>query len=83
MKPLMRRAGVTSKPKFAAGLQSGAICTVAIEPSFCLPVMNFTSSPPRSSMGMALPSSRLQSMVEKGNATKKGTPLSRAASALR
>ena len=41
--PEISRAGVTSKPKLAAGVSAGPINTVSGSPSFPCPVTNFTS----------------------------------------
>jgi len=60
MIPVINRAGVTSN----AGLCT-AVSTKAIEVA---PAGKRTSSPCRSSMGIALPSLRLQSMVGYGTA---------------
>ena len=53
MKPVTRRAGVTSKAGLAPGLPGAAISTVASPPSGSRPVMFSSSSAARSSMGMS------------------------------
>ena len=82
--PVTRRAGVTSKAGLAPGLAEGAMRTVAMLPSIARPVMVVTSVAARSSIGISFtPSATVQSMVDDGTATQKGTLLSCAASALR
>ena len=66
MKPVTRRAGVTSKPGLAPGLPGAAISTVARPPSGRRPVIFRTSSDERSSIGMSRPDFSVQSMVEDG-----------------
>jgi hypothetical protein len=53
MRPVTRRAGVTSKAGFAAGEASGEIRTWAMSPAAVLPQTSETSSAERSSIGIS------------------------------
>ena len=66
--PVTNRAGVTSQARFSAVLASGTSLTVSIRPAELRPVMCVTSAGDRSSIGIADPASRDQSMVLAGSA---------------
>ncbi len=81
--PVTRRAGVTSKPGFAAGLPGAAISTVGET------AIRKAAGHLQELVGGAFldgdvpPEPSVQSMVDDGSATWNGTPLSFAASAFR
>ena len=62
--PVTSLAGVTSKASLRAGLPGAAISTCKTFPSRVRPLITSTSSALRSSIGIAMPSSSVQSMVE-------------------
>ena len=69
MSPVTNWRGVTSKPKFAAALLCGVTRTSICSPP-CQPSAQFTTSEPRSSIGIAFRPSRIfQSNEEEGSAT--------------
>src|SRR5579862_1417704 len=68
IKPVTRRAGVTSKARLSAALPSGTNLTVSIRPDELWPVICVTSCGDRSSIGIADPASTDQSIVLTGNA---------------
>src|SRR5262249_32140867 len=67
--PVTRCRGVTSKPKLAAALRFGAMCTSTCRPS-SQPSARFISSPARCSIGICFkPSCIFQSIDDEGSAT--------------
>ena len=69
MSPVTRRAGVTSKPKLRTTAPKGKTWTDSARPLDARPETWVISTAARSSMGICVPSSRLQSMLDEGAAT--------------
>src|SRR5579871_944381 len=68
IRPVTKRAGVTSKARLSAALFSGTNLTVSSRPEGLWPVICVTSDGDRSSIGIAAPASSDQSIVLTGKA---------------